>query len=58
MAASNNAHSHLSRSPQYGQTHTHFSIELPQSTQIANSSSMLEDMIKIQGNRINGLRQI
>ena len=38
MAASNNAHSHLSRSPQYGHTHTHFSIEFPHSTQMANSS--------------------
>ena len=56
MAASNKAHSHLSRSPQYGQTHTHFSIKFPQSMQIANSSSsILEDMIKIEGNRINGL---
>ena len=43
MAASNNAHSHLSRSPQYGHTHTHFSMEFPHSTQIANSSSTSED---------------
>jgi len=39
VAASNSAHSHLSRSPQYGHTHTHFSIEFPHSTQMANSSS-------------------
>ena len=45
MAASNRAHSHLSRSPQYGHTQTHFSIEFPHSTQIANSSSStLEDI--------------
>ena len=42
VAASNSAHSHLSRSPQYGQTQTHLSIELPHSTQIAKSSSSLE----------------
>lgn len=38
VAASNNAHSHLSRSPQNGQTHTHFSIGFRHCTQIANSS--------------------
>lgn len=31
----------MSRSPQYGQTQTHFSIAFPHSTQIANSSSVL-----------------
>ncbi len=39
MAASKRAHSHLSLSPQYGHTQTHFSIEFPHSTQMANSSS-------------------
>ncbi len=39
MAASKRAHSHLSRSPQYGHTQTHFSIAFPHSTHIANSSS-------------------
>jgi len=38
VAASNNAHSHLSRSPQNGQTQTHFSIGFLHCTQIANSS--------------------
>ncbi len=47
MAASNSAHSHLSRSPQYGHTQTHFSIEFPHSTQIANSSSTSEDIKEI-----------
>ena len=49
MAASKSAHSHLSRSPQYGHTQTHFSIEFPHSTQIANSSSSstLEDIKEI-----------
>ncbi len=45
VAASNRAHSHLSRSPQYGQTQTHLSIELPHSTQIAKSSSSSEPIV-------------
>ncbi len=58
VAASNNAHSHLSRSPQYGHTQTHFSIEFPHSTQMANSSSTSEDIKQLERNPINGLSQI
>jgi hypothetical protein len=48
----------LSRSPQYGQTQTHFSIAFPHSIQIANSSLFLasEAMSFLKQDLINGLR--
>ena len=40
-----NPHSHLSRSPQNGQTQVQFSIGFLQSSQIVNSSLVLSELI-------------
>ena len=52
MAASKSAHSHLSRSPQNGQTQTHFSKAFPHWIHKANSSS-LSKITVLEQNVIN-----